>query len=157
MGRTKTIGVVAGLVLIATVALGAGAASGETAIHLVWPEDSLKVNLDFGPKGPSMGDRLAARGPLFDGADPSTKVGRGYVDCLVMKNFAGGHGLFDCSYVLQLEGGTLTLTGLDPPGPSVAEFAVTGGSGDYRDARGDAVFTDPPGGGNTDMVITLVD
>jgi hypothetical protein len=155
MGRTKTIGVVAGLVLLATGLLGAGAARGETAIHVLWPTKSIKAELDFGPKGPSMGDRIAARGPLVDPGDRSKKVGRAYVDCLVVKSFAGGHGLFDCSYVLQLEGGTLTLTGIDPPGPSVVEFAVTGGSGDYRDARGDAVLTDFSKG--TDMMITLVD
>ena len=155
MGRRTTIGVVAGVVLLATVALGTGAASGDTAIHVLWPADSTKVNLDFGPKGPSMGDRVAARGPLVDAGNTSTKVGRGYLDCLVVKNFAGGHGLFDCSYVLQLDGGTLTLTGLDPPGPGVAEFAVTGGSGAYRNARGDAVLTDSSEG--TDMMITLVD
>jgi len=155
MGRKTTIGVVAGLALLATVALGAGAASGDTAIHVLAPIDSIKAELDFGPDGPTMGDHVIARGPLVDPNDTTKKVGRAYLDCLVVKNFAGGNGMYECSYLLTLEGGTLTLTGLDPPGASVSDFAVTGGTDAYRAARGDAVFTDS--GGGTDMLITLVD
>jgi hypothetical protein len=63
------------------------------------------------------------------------------------------HGLWDCAYLLKLADGTILLQGLDPHGPGSSPFAVTGGTGAYRDARGDAVFTDSPT--TTDMQISL--
>jgi hypothetical protein len=156
MARVKLIGVLVGTALLASFALGSGAASGDVGIHLMWPTESLRVQiLDAEHDGLTMGDRLAARGPLYDAANPGTKVGRAFVDCWVAKNLAGGHGLFNCTYLLELDGGDITLQGLDPPGDSVSRFAVTGGDAAYLEARGDAVFTDTEAG--TEMEITLVD
>ena len=156
MARVKLIGVLVGTAVLATVALGAGAASGDVGIHIMWPTDSVKVEiLDAEHDGLTMGDRLTARGPLYDAANLGTKVGRAYMDCSIAKNFAGGNGLFNCTYLLDLDGGDITLQGIDPPGPSVVPFAVTGGDGAFRTARGDAVFTDTSAG--TEMEITLAD
>jgi hypothetical protein len=44
-------------------------------------------------------------------------------------------------------------SGLDPRGAGASTFAVVGGTKAYRDALGDAVFTDSDAG--TDIVITL--
>ena len=69
-----------------------------------------------------------------------------------------GNGLFRCSYLLSLEDGDIILEGLDPRGPGEYTLAVTGGTGAYRDARGEALFTDTSTGVGapvTDMVIDL--
>lgn len=156
MARVKLIGVLVGTAVLASVALGAGAASGDVGIHVMWPIESINVQtVDAEHDGLTMGDRLTARGPLYDAANPGTKVGRAYLDCAVAKNFAGGNGLFNCTYLLDLEGGDITLQGIDPHGDGVSTFAVTGGDGAFRTARGDAVFTDTSAG--TEMEITLVE
>ena len=144
MGRKRTIAAITGLTLLATGALGVSSASGDTAIHVIL-QGNLKVHItDLDGNGFTLGDRLVARGPLVYRAKPNKRVGTAYLDCWVAKNEASGHGLFDCTYLLHLPGGDLTLQGLDPPGPGASNFAVTGGDRAYRDARGDAVFTDSP-------------
>ena len=136
-------------------AFGAGAASGDVEFHLVWPESSNKVQIiDPDYDGLTFGDRLVARGPLYWASDPDKNAGNAYLECFVAKNDSSGHGLYRCSYLLVLKDGALTLEGLDPPGVGSSDFAVTGGSGVYRDARGDAVFTDTSH--RTDMEISLV-
>jgi hypothetical protein len=154
MGRRKTMGVVAGLVILATAIIGGTAASGDTAIHVFTGLDGKVTFVDRHHDGLTFGDRLFARGPIFDAANPDKKVGNAYLDCWVAKNVASGNGLYHCTYLLHFADGDLTLEGLDPPGPGSSDFVVTGGDRAYRGATGDAVFTDTD---ITDMQITLVD
>jgi hypothetical protein len=65
----------------------------------------------------------------------------------------GFRGLYWCTYLLKLDGGTLTIGGLDPRGPSVSAFAVLGGTGAYAGATGEATLTDSDEG--TEFVIEL--
>jgi hypothetical protein len=148
--------VLASLVVLATLGvalIGATAASGQGQVHVVLPAGSLKTRfLDFRRQGLRLGDRVAAHGPLLD-ESRTTHVGTAYIDCLVQRRITDGSGLYDCTYVLELQDGQLVLQGLDPRGPGVASFAVLGGTGTYRNARGEATFTDSPG--ETDMVIEV--
>ena len=66
---------------------------------------------------------------------------------------AGHNGLYHCTYLLHLRGWNIVLQGLDPSGPGSSTFAVIGGTGPFRDATGDALFTDTAT--KTDMRITL--
>lgn len=151
------------LVLVASSLLaaliGMGAASGETVLHLVLPADTQKVReVDQYGDGLRLGDRAAARGPLH-GAEGS-EVGTAFADCMVQRRITdNATGLWNCTYVLELDGGDLILQGLDPRGPGTYEMAVLGGTGAYADAAGDATFTDTPDQagsvGTTDMVIRL--
>ena len=106
-------------------------------------------------RGPDLdlGDGLVARRALVDAAS-GEKAGIAFHECTVMRRIRGPErGLWRCNYHLRLEGGSIVLQGLDPRGPGASTFAVLGGTKAYRDASGDAVFTDSDVG--TDMVITL--
>ena len=137
--------------------IGMRAATGQTVLHLVLPAETQKIR-DVDGFGLRMGDRLAARGPLNDSG--GTKVGTAYADCAVARRILGPEtGLWNCTYVLELDDGDLVIQGLDPRGPGTYEMAVLGGTGAYADASGDATFTDTGDGtgevGQTDMVIRL--
>ena len=56
---------------------------------------------------------------------------------------------------LQLQGGQITAQGFFDSTKSTIVHAVTGGTGIYRDARGEFSFTEPSGG-VLDITVTLV-
>jgi hypothetical protein len=140
-------------VAIAGTMLMSGSATGKTTLHFMLPS-SVKVRfLNFGRESLALGDRLAAKGPLMN-ADQSDRVGKAHLDCLVDRRISEpDHGVYNCTYVLELDDGLIMLQGLDPHGPGSTQFAVTGGTGSYSDASGEATFTDSDAG--TDVVIEL--
>lgn len=126
-------------------------------MQVFWPVPAKTKILDFEQNGLRIGDRLAARGPLQDGARTS-QVGYAYLDCVVMNKITDDPGqapggLYWCSAVLRLADGDLKAEGLDPHGPGVYKFAVLGGTGAYADASGEATLTD--GAEGTEWVIDL--
>jgi hypothetical protein len=123
------------------------------AIHLVIPTTGeVKFN-DFDHNGLTLGDTLTVVSPLFDKSH-SRRMGTAYGECTV----AGRHLLegtpYDCTYVLKLRRGTITTQGLDPHGRSDVFFAITGGTGAYAEARGQAEYIDTS---VTDIIIKLHD
>ena len=66
--------------------------------------------------------------------------GRFGTACTVTDTFA--EGTFQCQVTLALPDGLLTLQGLVSPVGPRSTFAVTGGTGRYRNARGSAVAVD---------------
>ena len=156
--RSRTgIGVVAAPVLLAALAARMDPANGARAqqqIHILWPATSITTKFTGFGDGGTLGDRIAARGPLTD-VGQSEQIGYAYADCVVMRKITDKpSGLWRCSYVLDLAPGQIVLEGMDPRGPGAYEMAVLGGSGGYADAVGDAILTD--GGVGTDIVISLV-
>lgn len=125
--------------------------SGE-AIHLVSGPGGHSKFLDFNHDGLGFGDRLVAVGPLIDESQ-TRRVGTAYLDCVIVSRVQVG-GTYDCTYVLKLEGGDIMTHGIDPQGPSDVFFAVTGGTGTYREASGQAHYIDTD---VTDIVIHLDD
>jgi hypothetical protein len=125
--------------------------SGQT-IHLVFGPGQNSKFLDFDHDGLRFGDRLVAVGPLLDESQ-AKRVGTAYLDCVIVSRVQKG-GTYDCTYVLKLEGGDIMTHGIDPQGPSDVFFAVTGGTGTYRDASGQAHHIDTD---VTDIVIHLDD
>jgi hypothetical protein len=133
----------------------AGAQTDE--VHVFWPTPPKVTFLDFDRPGLRLGDGLAARGPLLD-ASQTTRVGRGYLECVVMNKITddpveGSGGLYWCTSVLKLADGDLTVGGLDPHGPGISTVAVLGGTGAYAGASGEATLTD--GFAGTEFVIDL--
>jgi hypothetical protein len=106
---------------------------GET-IHLFSGPGGHSEFFDFDRDGLGFGDRLVAVGSLLDESQ-SSQVGRQYLDCVIVSGVQLG-GVYDCTYVLKLEGGDIMAHGIDPQGPSDVFFAVTGGTGIYRGASG---------------------
>lgn len=138
---------------MAVASTGQGAAgSSEETIHVVFGPGSHDQFFDFDGDGPGLGDRLAAVGPLLDQSQ-TERLGTAYQDCLIVSRVLEG-GTFDCSYVLKFKDGDITTHGIDPQGPSDVLFSVTGGTGAFRGASGQARHIDTD---VTDIIIDLDD
>src|SRR5687767_2018663 len=99
-------------------------ASGQAALHVVAGGLGEVKAIDVGGDGLRLGDRIAARGPLFDETQ-TDRVGTSYVHCLVHRRIVDpDQGLWNCNYVLDLAGGDIMLQGLDPRGPGTYEMSV---------------------------------
>lgn len=134
-----------------------GAQTSELVFWSVGGTGGKSTFLNVNQPGLRLGDRLAARGPLFD-ASQTSQVGRLYLDCVIMNKITedpveGPQGLYWCTYLLKLADGDLTIAGRDARGPGVSTFAVLGGTGAYADASGEATLTDTFEG--TEFVIAL--
>ena len=143
--------VVAGGVLLPS------SASGQTVLHVVFGPQPTTKFVDVDGDGLRLGDRIAARGPLFDETQ-TDRLGTSYAQCLVHRRIVDpDRGLWNCNYVLELADGDIMLQGLDPRGPGVYEMSVLGGTGAFAGVTGDATFTDVGSDADayTDMVIRL--
>lgn len=116
------------------------------------------ARLDFDHDGRSeIGDRIAVRGPLVD---PVTgdRVGLAFWDCVTMTrvvSFEPPRGSQVCTGLIRLTDGDITIHGPDPGGYGVSVFGVTGGTGLYRNARGEADVVDAPDPDRTEITIQL--
>jgi hypothetical protein len=150
MGRRIAIAALTMAVLSALTVGIALASSSKTAprtaggerIHVVIPAApaQLKFN-DFDNDGLTLGDTLTVVSRLLDGRQ-SHRVGIAYAECVVAGRVLREGTPYDCTYVLKLEDGTITTQGLDPHGASDVFFAITGGTGAYQEASGQAEYID---------------
>ncbi len=158
MGRRSTIVAVVVMVLGLTTAGLALAQSRrgatrsrEDVMHVVLSPDAHIQLFDFNGHGFGLGDRLASVGPILDGSG-NTRVGTSYADCWVGDKTLVEGSPYVCTYVLRLGDGEIMTEGLDPHGPSDVLFAVTGGTGAYDGASGQAEYIDTT---QTDIYIHL--
>jgi Allene oxide cyclase barrel like domain len=126
----------------ATVASAHGK-SGHQTLRLVATEIQSEF-LDVGAEGPSLGDRLVISETL---AKRGRDVGTSGVVCTITGAEPPYEVLtFQCVATLSLRNGQITLQGLievqgeNDPGPFTV--AITGGTGAYRGAGGEAVVRD---------------
>jgi len=151
---------IAGVLAMATVgvAMAQGGQPGrignDDVIHVVLsPTGGHTQFLDFNNDGLGFADRLDAVGPILT-EDQTERVGTAYLDCWIgNKGYQDGSPLV-CTHVLKLKDGTITTEGVDPHGPSDVLFSVTGGTGAYEGASGQARYIDTT---RTDIVIELDD
>jgi hypothetical protein len=113
------------------------------------------VILDFDHDGRiDTGDRATGRTPL---EDPTTgeRVGTALFECVATTRIVieQRKGTWLCTYVVELSEGHITLQGKDPAGVGTHVFAVTGGTGLYRSATGEATEVDTEDG--EDLTIHL--
>jgi hypothetical protein len=159
MGKRYAIMAVAMLVVavaVASVGVALASPSSEKSvvpgpIHVVIGPNTRAEFFDFANDGLSLGDRLAVVAPMFD-ASQTKRMGTSYADCWV-----GGRVLLDqtpyvCNYVLDFGKGEIMTHGLDPHGASDVFFAVTGGTGVFEGATGQAEYIDTA---VTDILINL--
>jgi hypothetical protein len=112
--------------------------------------------IDEGAAGPSLGDRLVFTSDLFkrDG-EPA---GRDGADCLVVRIDQNAppdkQQIVQCTISVELENGQITFQGLAQG--TVNTFAVTGGTGAFRAARGEALAVDRIPLQEGDITIRLV-
>ena len=102
---------------------------------------------DLGAPGPSAADVIVFHDQLLKGAKT---VGDEIGSCVLVD----ATGLSNCSGVVQLENrGTITFSFVNAPPPHKV-LAVTGGSGQFRTARGDGTL-DENGDGTATLVLWL--
>jgi hypothetical protein len=110
-------------------------------IQLVEREHDLTFQ-DNGTPGPSLGDRLVFTSDLFD--TDGNQVGRDGADCVVVRLDASQppatQQVVQCTVSVQLPDGEITAQGLAQGTENT--FAINGGTGAYRTARGEALVKD---------------
>ncbi len=155
--RTRTRAIAVGVSLAASVllfqGLALGAATGNDGggthgrtmtFHVVFAPFNYT---DLGAPGPSAADVIVFHDQLFQGAKA---VGDEIGSCVLVD----ATGLSNCTGVMQLENrGTITFSFVNAPPPHKV-LAVTGGSGQFRTARGDGTL-DENGDGTGTLVLRL--
>jgi hypothetical protein len=131
----------AGLLALATAGAGTAYAHGDDGgrtIKLVEANATAQpVFADTGDPGPSVGDLVVVKDGLnFHNGGHAGDFSQSCT--LVTLNSSPLNSGYECTGSIVLAGGTITLAG--PFNPSLADqaAAVTGGTGIYRAARGDA-------------------
>jgi hypothetical protein len=99
------------------------AAAGATRLVVIGREADFTV-VDTAPAGDSPGDQILFRDDLFDPA--GRRIGRDEARCTIMFR---GDVLCDATFILAGRG-QLTIEGVN------LTFAITGGTGEFRKARG---------------------
>ena len=99
---------------------------------------------DLGEDGPSIGDLYAFSGPLFDESE-ETELGRFDGVCTTTSSpgpSAEARRLCNvtATFVEEREGAEIDAQGVGRIEAEDVVFAVNGGTGDFRDARGQATF-----------------
>ena len=125
-----------------------------TVIHLVERVHDLTFQ-DTGAPGPSLGDRLVFTSDLFD--EDGHQVGRDGADCVIVRIDQSAppseQQVVQCLVTVQLSEGQITFQGLAQGTENF--FAVNGGTGAYRTARGEAFVKDVVPLQEADITITL--
>jgi len=88
--------------------------------------------VDVGPTGDSLGDILAFGNPIFDAAN-ANEIGRDQGYC-VRTNVGLS---WECNWTVILDRGSLTAEGPFYDDLRDSQFAITGGTGAYRNASGE--------------------
>jgi hypothetical protein len=122
-----------------------GSAANPQRIDIITSATAINNFLDIGPAGPSPGDLYVFSDDVFFASDPANKVGRADGRCMLIDPSLGR---FGCTTVTSLPNGDITTEGtlINIPG-ATSRGAITGGTGDFRNARGEAVLDlGPPEG-----------
>jgi allene oxide cyclase len=111
---------------------GCGGGSDETTIKLIEHAETDTVR-HIGPANEedSVGDVLAFANPVFD-SENKKQVGTDNGQCV---RTAVGKA-WECIWTVSLDGGQLTVEGPFYDGGKSSQLAITGGTGEYKDASG---------------------
>ncbi|QEU94496.1 allene oxide cyclase barrel-like domain-containing protein [Streptomyces kanamyceticus] len=101
-------------------------------------KDLAYENVDLGKAGPSLGDMSAYSGTAVENG---REVGRGAGTSQVVR-VDGDDVTSQAVITIELERGALTMQSLRPGEASSLDMAITGGTGDFRDARGTVRYWD---------------
>jgi hypothetical protein len=140
----------AGILIFAVVNGGAGTSgSGGRVIHVIEHATTDTVT-DTGPAGDSAGDILTFANEVFDASD-TNKVGSDQGYCI--RTEAGVS--WECNYTTFLARGQIVVEG---PFYDAADstFAITGGTGAYRNARGQLQLKSRNGGTEFDFIFHVI-
>jgi hypothetical protein len=147
------IGSALALVAVALLAACGTAAGGvptapppTTALHL-YERDTGQGSVDLGSPGAGPGDLFVFSGDVLDGGPTGPAIGHADGTCTTTSGNPATPGNLVCQVGFALRDGQLeTQTVIDSGaffGGRAANVAITGGTGAYRDARGDGTATIP--------------
>jgi allene oxide cyclase len=138
-----------GVLTFAVVSAGGSGGSGGKVI-LVVEHATTDATTDTGDPGDTSGDILTFANDVFDASD-STKVGTDQGYCIRIT----APGSYECNWTTFLKDGQITVEGpfFDT---SDSVVAITGGTGAYRNARGQMVLKARNGGTEFDFVFKVI-
>ncbi len=134
MRKTLLVGAAAGIAAIGFGVSASAAVDITTAqtLHLVSKTVESRF-VEIGHSGPpKLGDEFISHSTLTDGQ--GNPVGESAVVCTIVST--QGHGMDNCVGTLSLPGGLITIQTLSTG--RTFDGAVTGGTGNYQNARGEA-------------------
>jgi hypothetical protein len=147
LGKGATIAVASAAVIIAGTGIAVASASGPdittaTTIRLLaHGGTSTFVNIRHQHR-PAVGDEIILSQPIFSAAHPSQLAGHGYVTItIVARPF-----VVQVHATLVLKQGQVDAAGIEAS--NRFQLAVTGGTGRFQNARGQATVHTLPGKGN---------
>ena len=138
-----------GVLTFAVASAGGSDGSGGKVIHVV-EHATTDATTDTGDPGDTSGDILTFANDVFDASD-ATKVGTDPGYCIRIT----APGSYECNWTTFLEDGQITVEGpfFDT---SDSVLAVTGGTGAYRNARGQMVLKARNGGTEFDFIFRVI-
>jgi hypothetical protein len=122
-----------------------GTASNPKQIDVITRATAINNFVDIGPTGPTPGDLYVFSEDVFFTSDPSSKVGRADGRCTLIDPSSAR---FGCTILTSLPNGDITTEGtlINVPG-ATSTGAVTGGTREFRNARGEgSLDLGPPEG-----------
>ena len=132
--------VAAATLVSAGVAQGAPLGSDVRTLRL-FERDTQQASIDLGDRGPGLGDLFVFSGDLTDTTATGRKLGRADGSCTTTSGDATTPGSLLCAITFTLRGGQIeTQAVFDSAalfGGTAQPLAITGGTGEYRDAHGD--------------------
>jgi hypothetical protein len=141
--RTRALLAAAGVIAAGSVATGVvsgQAASARTGHTLIAREKFTKTLVqDLGEKGTSFGDRFVFTTEIRDLKGGMLGVGIG--DCVLLSGTSDSDGQYNCLQTYHLAGGDFVSSGFFDFAQKINKWAITGGTGRYRAATGEADFT----------------
>lgn len=163
MEPTRTVALTAAVVAAAVVALtGSAQAAPHGRPISLHEHDTQQASIDLGDPGPGIGDLFLFAGDVFD-HHGGKKLGTARGSCTTVSGDAAAPGDLSCDLVFVLADGQIRAGGLFDTtalfGGATLPLAVTGGTGRYRDARGDGTGRVPPevpGATDADFVLNLL-
>jgi hypothetical protein len=139
--KTWRLTAIVAMLALVIVSLSAFRAQTDTMTITVVERATTDVVTDIGAEGDSVGDILTFANEVFDEANEN-KIGTDQGYCFRVEVGKS----WECNWTLFLEGGQITVeVPFFDTGDSV--LAITGGTGDYADARGQMTLhfrNDPP-------------
>jgi hypothetical protein len=140
--RVFVIGAVLVIVVLLLIGLLVTASGEDTFTVVVAPDEEQQV--DLGEEGASIGDLYVFSGPLLDESEEA-QLGRADGQCTTTSSPGpSAEARWMCNvtstFSEEREGAEIDAQGVGRIEAEDVVFAVTGGTGDFRDARGQATF-----------------